>query len=135
MAPSRSDWPAAYHPEFGMICPSVRRRRALRLVTAMAATLAIGTTIGLAGVHRPDRDAVAAAAIATDEPNFAKASTPAGDFAPAAQSGQDFCRSVAARDPVASFLNPGCSAPKPRHGKRGAGRSATFVLSRTDVPR
>jgi hypothetical protein len=126
MAPSRSDWPAAYHPEFGMLCPLARRNRALRLIMAMAATLAIGTTMGLAGMHRPDRDALAGAAIATDEPNFAKASAPAGDFAPAAPSGQDFCRSVAAQDPVASFLNPGCSASKPRHGKRGAGHSATF---------
>ena len=136
MAPSRSDWPAAYHPEFGLLCPSARRRRALRLVMAcMAVTVAIGTTMGLAGVHRPHRDALAAMPIATEEPSFAKASAPADDLAPPALRGEDFCRSVAARDPVASFLNPTCSASKPRHGRRGAGRTPTFILSRMDVSR
>jgi len=89
-------------------------------MACMAATLVIGTTMGLAGVHRTDRDAHAATAVATDEPAFVKAPAPVGDFAPLAVHGQDFCKSVAAQDPVASFLNPGCSAPKPRHGKRAA---------------
>jgi hypothetical protein len=121
VAPSRSDWPAAYHPEFGLLCPAGPRRRALPLVMAcMTVTLVIGTTMGLAGVHRSDRDALAATTIATDESAFAKAPAPADDFAPLALHGQDFCKSVAAQDPVASFLNPGCSAPKPRHGRRAA---------------
>jgi len=49
--------------------------------------------------------------------------------------GRDFCESVSAQDPVASFLHPNCSAPQARHGGRVAKRPATFILGRTEVPR
>ena len=136
MASSRSDWSGAYHPEVGLLCPSPRRRRALRLATAcVAATVIVGTTMGLAGTHRPDRDALAATTIVTGElePSQAPA-TAAAELAPL-QRGHDFCESVSAQDPVASFLHPNCSAPKARHGGRVAKRTATFLLGRTEVPR
>lgn len=124
MAPSRSDWPGAYHPEFGLLVPSPRRRGTLRLIAAgVVATVAVGTTMGLAGTHRPDRDAPAAPTIATEELDYPKTSAPAVDFAPFATGGQNFCNSVSAQDPVAAFLHPDCNAPKLRHGRHGANKA------------
>ena len=136
MAFSRSDWSGAYHPEIGLLCPSPRRRRALRLATAcLAATVIIGTTMGLAGTHRPDRDALAATTIVTEELEPSQAPATAAELAPSPLRGHDLCESVSARDPAASFLHPNCSALKPRHGGRVAKRPATFILGRTEVPR
>ena len=136
MASSRSDWSGAYHPEVGLLCPSPRRRRALRLATAcLAATVIIGTTMGLAGTHRPDRDALAATTIVTGELEPSQAPATAAELAPLPLRGHDLCESVSARDPAASCLQPKCSAPKPRHGGRVAKRTATFILGHTEVPR
>jgi len=136
MASSRSDWSGAYHPEVGLLCPSPRRRRALRVATAcVAAMVIIGTTMGLAGTHRPDRDALAATTIVTEELEPALAPATAAEVAPLRLRGHDFCESVSAQDPVAAFLHPNCSAPKPRHGGRVAKRTATFILGGTEVPR
>ena len=136
MASSRSDWSGAYHPEVGLLCPSPRRRRALRLAAAcVAGTVIIGTTMGLAGTHRPDRDALAATTIVTEELEPSQAPATAGELAPLRLRGRDFCESVSARDPAASFLHPNCSAPKPRHGGRVAKRPATIILGRPEVPR
>jgi hypothetical protein len=43
-----TDWPSApdFHPEFGFLCPSPRRRRSVRLAVASVITgMAIGATI------------------------------------------------------------------------------------------
>src|ERR1700732_808467 len=49
-----TDWPSApdFHPEFGFLCPSPRRRRSVRLAVASVITgMAIGATIELAVAH------------------------------------------------------------------------------------
>ncbi|HEY6258106.1 MAG TPA: hypothetical protein VIY51_20175 [Xanthobacteraceae bacterium] len=102
----------------------------------VVATTAIGATVALAAVHRPDRDVLAAAALSADErdAHATSVSLPTADIAaPAGVRGQDFCKAVGTNDPVASFLNPTCGSPKPRHGARAANRVATFILGQSDV--
>ena len=66
MSGSRSDWPRDFHPEFGLLCPSPRRRRGIRLALVSAvATMAIGATMGLAVAHWPDGEAP----VSAGEPN------------------------------------------------------------------
>jgi len=60
MSTSLSDWPSVpdFHPEFGLLCPSPRRRRSLRLAMASVIVgMAIGATMELAVAHWRDSDA------------------------------------------------------------------------------
>jgi hypothetical protein len=130
--PSRSHR-SAYHPEFGLLCPAPGLRRRLRLMLAcVVAATAVGATVGLAGTHRPVRDEIAATTIATEDFD-ARAPAPSIETAaPAPLHGQDFCKSAGAQDPVAAFLNPGCSAPKTHHAARAANKVATYIFGRAD---
>jgi uncharacterized low-complexity protein len=137
MSNSRSGWPLApdFHPEFGLLCPSRRRRRALRLGTiAVLATLAIGATMGLAVAHRTDAKGLAAASLTVEE------QPPARSFDISANSGeltrtQASCQAGTSEDLAALFLNPSCGARKPhaKHGARETNRVATVILGRMDA--
>ncbi len=135
MFPSRQNR-SAFHPEFGLLCPSPRRARRLRLMLAVVAATAVGATVGLARTHTPDRDEVAAATIAPEQFDVRGAPAPSAEVATGAPlRGQDFCKSVGAQDPVAAFLNPGCSAPKPHHAARAGRKVATYIFGNSDALR
>ena len=136
MSNSRSGWPLApdFHPEFGLLCPSPRRRRALRLATvAVLAALGVGATMGLAVAHRTDGEGLAAALLTVQE------QLPARPFDSSANPGevtraQASCQG-AREDMAALFLNPSCGAHKPhaRHGARESNRIATVIVGRMDA--
>ena len=74
-----------YHPEFGLLCPSPRRRRGMRLAALCAVTaMAIGATMGLAVARWPaSGDGLAAASEPANHPRWrgspqAAASRPPG---------------------------------------------------------
>ncbi len=72
--------------------------------------------------------------IATEELDVRSPAAPSAEVvAPAPLRGQDFCKSAGAQDPVAAFLNPGCSAPKPHHAARGGRKVATYIFGRSDA--
>jgi len=133
MPSSRSDWPAApgFHPEFGLFCPSPRRRRVLRLVALSAVTaVAIGATIGLAGAHRPDLEGLAATAQPIAPPAVVVSATGLE-----ARRLRGSCKPDGALDLAALFFNSACGWSKlhARHGGRAANRVATVIIGRTDV--
>jgi hypothetical protein len=146
---SRSGWPAKtyrdktrrdmpdFHPEFGLLCPSPRRRRALRLATVVVlAALAIGATMGLAVAHRTDAEGLAATSLTVEEqlppqpfdisPNSPQPARP-----------QASCQAGTSQDMEALFLNPGCGARKAhaKHGARATSRVEAAVAGRTDTSR
>jgi hypothetical protein len=134
MSRSRSHWPAMpdSHPEFGLLCPSPRRRRCIRLVMLSLATImAIGATMGLAIAHRTDAESPASMVQPTDERPLAGAST-AGD---AATGARQSCKADVATDLASYFLGSACAPNKPhaRHGARAANRVATVILGRVDA--
>jgi hypothetical protein len=134
MSGSRSDWPAVpdFHPEFGFLCPSPRRRRGIRLaVLSMATTVAIGATMGLAVAHRTDGSGPASAAQPKDGQPSAQVPAPAVD----ATRLHETCKGDAAQDLAAFFLNRTCVSNKPhgRHGARTANRVVTVIIGRTDA--
>jgi hypothetical protein len=136
---SRSGWPAApdFHPEFGLLCPSPRRRRVLRLGTAaVLATLAIGATMGFAVEHRTDAAGLVAASQPVEEQ---LPSRPLDIYANSAQATRApaSCQAGTSEDMAALFLNPSCGARKPhaRHGARASNRVATVILGRMDALR
>jgi hypothetical protein len=134
MSSSRSDGSAApdFHPEFGFLCPSARKRRGVRLATAIVVTaLAIGATMGLAVAYHPDVTRPATMAPPIDEPPPAEAAVPAADATRAHES----CKGDAAQDLAAFFLSPACRSNKPhaRHGARAANHVATVIIGRTEA--
>ena len=129
MSRSRSHWPAMpdFHPEFGLLCPSPRRRHCIRLVMlSLATTMAIGATMGLAIAHRTDGQGPAAMVLRTDE------RPPAGD---AAARVPESCKADVATDLASFFLGPACAPNKPhaRHGARATNRVATVIIGRMDA--
>ena len=134
MSSSRSDGSAApdFHPEFGFLCPSARKRRGVRLATAIVVTaLAIGATMGLAVAYHPNVTRPATMAPPIDERPPAEAAVPAADATRAHES----CKGDAAQDLAAFFLNPACRSNKPhaRHGARAANHVATVIIGRTEA--
>jgi hypothetical protein len=125
-----------FHPEFGLLCPSPRRRRGIRItVLCIATTVAIGATMGLAVARWP---ASGDGALPTAEPinarQLARVSAAGVDAAP----GRGSCQPDKAdtiRDLLGLFLEPVCGSNKPhvRHGARAANRVATVVIGRTDA--
>jgi hypothetical protein len=133
MSSSRSDGSAApdFHPEFGFLWPSGRKRRGVRLATAIVVTtLAISATMGFAVAYHTDAARQATMAPPIDEPPAAEA-VPAADATGARES----CKGDAAKDVAAFFLNPACRSNKPhaRHGARAANRVATVIIGRTEA--
>jgi hypothetical protein len=130
MSGSRSDWPGDFHPEFGLLCPSPRRRRGLRFaLLSMVATMAVGATMGLAVAHWPDGEALAAAV----QPNDEQPLVAPVDASPVGRA-QESCKAGANQDLAAYFFGSTCSSSKPhaRHGARAANRVATVILGRVD---
>jgi hypothetical protein len=132
MPRSRSDWPAisGFHPEFGLLCPSPRRRRCIRLVMlSVATTLAIGATMGLAIAHRTDGEGPASMVQPMDERPPAGVSTTADGV-------RESCKADVATDLASFFLGSACAPNKPhaRHGARATNRVATVILGRVDAP-
>jgi hypothetical protein len=134
MSGSRSDRPAVpdFHPEFGLLCPSPRRRRGIRIaLLSFVALVAIGATIGLAGAHWTDGKRPASPAQPTDGLPSAGVSVAGADTTPAHES----CRAEGVRDLAAFFVNSACGSNKPhaRHGGRATNRVASVILGRTAV--
>jgi len=134
MSSSRSDGSAApdFHPEFGFLCPSARKRRALRLAAALlATTLAIGATMGLALEHRTEEVGPAATAPAAEQP--LPQASPAADPA----SVHATCKGDLDQGLASLFLNInspcGSSKPHAKHGARMANRVATVIIGRTEA--
>ncbi len=134
MTRSRSDWPGApdFHPEFGFMCPSARKRRGLRLATALlATTLAIGATMGFAVEHRSDEAGPAATAAVAElaVPEATPAADPTGV--------RETCKGDLVQGLATFFLNInspcGSSKPHARHGARVANRVATVIIGRTEA--
>jgi hypothetical protein len=156
MSTLRSDWLVApdFHPEFGLLCPSPRRRLRLAM-TLMTAAIGIGATIELAVAHWRDGDAVAQTLIAgaIDEgplaegaamPNFS--GIPVASLRPSAPTAATeawtviplpgSCKAAAAKDLAASFLNPACRPGKvhARHSEWTPYRVATVVIGGSELP-
>jgi len=155
MSTLHADWPSTpdFHPEFGVLCPSPRRRRGMRLVMAsVMAGMAVAATIELAVAHWRDRDvALAPAVTPIDEALLVeRAAVPAALDSPrasarpstsaAAADGliarrpQGLCKEAGGKDLAAAFLNPTCGSGKAhaRHGARTNYRVATVIVGRTD---
>jgi hypothetical protein len=153
MSPSRSNWPSTpdFHPEFGLLCPSPRRRRSMRLAMAsVVAGIAIGATMELAIAHWRDRDAASPVASSIDQERLAEdtavpavgdapvisvqrsASTAEADAVTATRT-QGSCKEAGVKDLATTFLNPTCGSSKAhgRHAARTTNRVATIV-GRTD---
>jgi hypothetical protein len=125
-----------FHPEFGLLCPSPRRRRGIRLaVFCIVATMAIGATMGLAVARWPaGGDGAVPAAEPINGQSLVRVSAAGVDAAP----GRGSCRSDKVdtfKDLLGLFLDPVCGSNKPhvRHGARAANRVATVVIGRTDA--
>jgi hypothetical protein len=140
MSSFRSEWAARpdFHPEFGYLCPSPRRRRRLRpVLVAAAAVLAVGATMALAAAHRGDADGPALTVQSDTGADAIQASTPAAEVTAAPAPPQDTCKAAASGDPAGSFLGLHCRSSKPhtvRHGARAAYRVAVVILGRRDAP-
>ena len=154
MSAPRSDWPSTpdFHPEFGLLCPSPRRRRSLRLAMACVMTgVAIGATMELAIAHWRDGDAASPVASSIDRefpaedaavPTISGVSvisvphtaSTSDTGAPTATRMQGVCKEAGVKDPAAEFLNPTCGSGKSRarHATRTTYRVATMVVSRVE---
>jgi hypothetical protein len=153
MPGSRSDWPATpdFHPEFGRLCPSPRRRRGIRLgMVSAVAILVIGATMGLAVAHWPDSAKGDSAKM--DLAGQPKEPLPGASAisissvqrsAPAATSGtspvaraQESCEPGLISALAAVFLDPSCGSSKlhARHGARATNRVATVIIGRVETP-
>jgi hypothetical protein len=141
---SRTGWPAKtcrdmpdFHPEFGLLCPSPRRRRLVRLAMVVAlAALAVGATMGLAVAHRTDADVLAAMSLTVEEqlpPRPFDIST----NSPQRIRAQASCQAGTSEDLEALFLNPGCGTRKAhaKHGARAISRIETAIAGRADAAR
>jgi hypothetical protein len=150
MPGSRPDWSARpdFHPEFGRLCPSPRRRRGMRLaVVSVIAILAIGATMGLAVAHWRDGAEAGVSSGPGKEPRtgvlaVAKSSALVEPSAPTDSTGaspvaraQESCEDGLIRALAAVFLNSTCGLNKPhaRHGARAANRVATVIIGRKDT--
>jgi hypothetical protein len=152
-----SDWPPTpdFHPEFGFLCLSPRRRRRMRLaLTFVMAGMAIGATMELALAHWRDKGVVPSAAVRSVDEELTdvhSAIPPALDrlivspppSASAAEADgllatrpQEICKKLDARDLAAAFLNPRCrlGTVHAHHGARTTYGVATVIVGRTDTP-
>jgi hypothetical protein len=145
----RPDGPSTpdFHPEFGILCPSSRRRRRLRLIlTCVMAIMAFEATakLGVAGwrdsVSRvtvptagPIGDQSPGEAVAPGLSEFAAfpSMTTSDTDRSKRLSAESFCKNLST-----SFLDPTCRSEKPRarHAARAAYRVATVIIGRSPSP-
>jgi hypothetical protein len=125
-----------FHPEFGLLCPSPRRRRGIRLaVLCIVTTMAIGATMGLAVARWPaGGDGAVPMAVPINGQPLAQVSAAGLEAMP----GRGSCRPDkvdSVKDMLSLFLDPVCGSNKPhvKHGARAANRVATVVIGRTDA--
>ena len=140
---SGSGWPVMpdFHPEFGLLCPSPRRRRGMRhAMVSIVTTMAIGASMGLAVAYWSDSQGVAATAQPMDEQPFdipasARSVSGAGVDASPVKRVQESCKAGASKDPAALFLNRSCRARKlhARHDARATNRVAAVILGRMEA--
>jgi hypothetical protein len=124
-----------FHPEFGFLCPSPRRRRGLRLaVLCIVSTMAIGATMGLAGA-RWSANGDGQASTAEPENGQLPARVSAAGVDTTSGRGCKADKADALKDMMALFLDPVCGSNKPhaRHGARAANRVATVIIGRTEA--
>jgi hypothetical protein len=156
MSTPHLDSPSApdFHPEFGLLCPSPRRRRSIRLVIVSVITgMAIGATIELAVAHWRDGDVAQSPAATSIEaeplaegtairavPDIPVASARPSRPATGADhltgtSPQVFCKDTGAKGLPAEFLNPACEAVKShaRHSARTISRVASVIVGRAEA--
>jgi len=156
MSTRRSGWPSApdFHPEFGLLCPSARTRRSIRLAMAsVIAGMAIGATIELAVAHWHDGDVAQSPAANSigEEPladgavvqvvlDIPIASAPPSTSAAGADNStatrpQAFCKEPDAKGLAAEFLNPACRSVKQHasHSARTISRVATVIVGRVEA--
>ena len=126
-----------FHPEFGLLRPSPRRRRGMRIgVLCIATTVAIGATMGLAVARWPaSGDGAISAAEPINEQPEARVSASGVEATP----GRGSCQSDKVdsfKDLLGVFLDPVCASNKPhaRHGARAPNRVATVIIGRKDAP-
>jgi hypothetical protein len=137
-----------FHPEFGYLCPSGRRRGGLRLAAALVTSgMVLAGSLMLFGLADRSADAgaqiLAAATIDDAQPgeiagNPTLATMQAGAEIAAAVDAQQ--RSPYAErgcnDLVSSFLDHGCrtNAPRKRHAGRPGHRAATVMIGAVASP-
>ena len=124
-----------YHPEFGLLCPSPRRRRGMRLAAlCIVTTMAIGATMGLAVARWP-------ASGDGRRPRQSRRCIPAGAGLRSRRRrapGHGSCKPDKVdtfKDLLALFLEPVCGLEQAhaRHGARAANRVANVIIGRTDA--
>jgi hypothetical protein len=124
-----------FHPEFGLLCPSPRRRRGARLAMLCIATaMAIGATMGLAVARWP---ATGDGQASTAEPGNGQPQAQMSGAGVDATPGHG-CKADKAdpfKDLMALFLEPVCGSNKRhvRHGARAANRVATVIIGHTQA--
>src|SRR5947209_11850446 len=124
-----------YHPEFGLLCPSPRRRRGMRLAALCALTaMAIGATMGLAVARWPaSGEGLSAASEPMNSSPLARVSAIGAGTSTAHKA----CKPEKVDsfpDLLALFLAPDCGpSNRVRHGVREANRVANVIIGRTDA--
>jgi hypothetical protein len=155
MSTPRSDWPSTpdFHPEFGLLFPSPRGRRSIRLVlVSVMVGMAIGAAMELSVAHWGDSDAAPSPeARAIDQESLAEGPAvqvvldiPVVSTRPSKSNAdeltftrpQGFCKDTGAKGLAMAFLNPTCGSPKShaRHSERTTSRVATVIVGRTELP-
>src|SRR6202043_1661083 len=133
----------------GFLCPSPRRRRAIRVaVLSIATTVAIGATMGLAVAHWSDGGGQASQQMDRQPPagglahpanstkhSLSAAGVDASPVTPVPVTLRQEPCNAGAIDPAAFFFNPACGSRRfhARHGARATTRVATFILGRVDA--
>jgi hypothetical protein len=128
-----SEWPE-FHPEFGLLCPSNRQRRFVRLATIFVMSIiVIGASRGLAAAHRADPDEMFVAMLPHDDdlPVEMAALEPTGsDEIPAPP--RDPCKGLGPDDLAGYLLNPGCKI-QGRHGQHKSSRLTVITAGRIEL--
>jgi hypothetical protein len=126
---------ADYHPEFGLLCPSPRRRRGMRLAVLCAVTaMAIGATMGLAVARWPaSGDGLATASEPENSSPLARVAA-GGGVTPREHKSCKPEKVDSIPGLLALFLAPDCGPSNHvRHGARETNRVANVIIGRTDA--
>lgn len=145
---SRCQSTPSFHPEFGYLCPSGRRRGGIRQAAALVTSaMVLAGSMALFGLADRSADAsdqvLAAATIDDAQPGLAAGNSMLATMQPGSEMPAAFDaeqRSPYAErgcdDLVSSFLDHGCraKAPRKRHAGRSGRRVATVVIGSVATP-